>query len=77
MSGCGKVRASQPQRGEGLADLARRLRRGAARDGVLPSPRLIEGEGERVDVGLGTGVVALGLLGRHVGERPDHLARFR
>ena len=73
-SGSGRSGRPDAERRQGLADLAGGLGRSAARDGVLARPRLVEGERERVDVRLGAGVVALGLLGRHVGERADDLA---
>ena len=73
--GLGQIRPQLGQRGHRLADLARGLRRGPARHRVLPRPRLVQAEAERVDVGLGTGVLALRLLGRHVGQRADDLAR--
>ena len=41
---------------------------------VLAAPALVQGEGERVDVGLGARLEALGLLRGHVGERADHVA---
>ena len=41
---------------------------------VLAAPALVEHQRQRVDVGLGTGGAALGLLGRHVGEGADDVA---
>ena len=46
--------------------------RGARR--VAPGPRLVEGQRERVDVAGGGHPPALGLLGRHVGQRAHHVA---
>ena len=41
---------------------------------VLAAPALIQRQGQRVDVGLGSGRAALRLLGRHVGEGAEHVA---
>ncbi len=41
---------------------------------VLLAPALVQGEGERVDVGLGPGRPPLCLLRRHVGEGADDVA---
>ena len=68
---------SGPQAPQGLdpgADPAGSLRRGVAGDRVLAGPALVGGQGERVDVGGRAGELPIGLLGRHVGERSDHLA---
>ena len=43
------------------------------RTGLTPLKRLIQDEPERVEVGLGTSLFALALLGRHVGERAEHV----
>ena len=45
-----------------------------AAHGVHAGPALVEHQRERVDVGGLGHALALGLLGRHVGERADHVA---
>ena len=47
-------------------------RRGA--DGVDAAERLVDDERQRVQVGLDPHRAALALLGRHVGERAEHIA---
>ncbi len=61
--------------GRARPPIARAVAAGVARRcGVLPAPALVQGQGERVDVGLGAGGAALGLLGGHVGEGADDVA---
>ncbi len=59
------------------ADRAHGGDRVAAPVRVLAAPALVQRQGERVDVGLGARLEALGLLGGHVGERADHVAGRR
>ncbi len=70
----GQVGTEAAQRARSAADRARRRggRRAAIR--VLAAPALVQGQSERVDVGLGAGGLALGLLGGHVGEGADDVA---
>ena len=56
------------------ADRAHGGDRVAAPVRVFAAPALVQREGERVDVGLGARLEALGLLGGHVGERADDVA---
>ena len=71
----GKVRAVAAERRSGRADLAAPSAPGSrGRTGLAPAQHSYRREGERVDVGGLGHAIALGLLGRHVGERPDHLA---
>ena len=76
-SGSGRSGRSSPSDGTGIADLARGLGRASCERPGSPRPGLVERQAERVDVRLGAGVVALGLLGRHVGEGADDLAGRR
>ena len=46
-------------------------------DGLLAGPALVQDQRQRVDVRARAGEIALGLLGRHVGERADHVAGRR
>ena len=59
---------------EDLVD-ERRERVGGER--LAQRERLVEDDAEREDVRARVELVALDLLGRHVGRRPDHLARRR
>ncbi len=69
------VVGSQPAQGPRVgADRPCRRGRAGAAVRVLPTPALVEHQRERVDVGLGAGRAALGLLGRHVGEGADDVA---
>ncbi len=70
----GQVRPQAAQRPGAGADRPRGRGRAGAPVRVLAAPALVEDEGERVDVGLGAGLAALGLLGRHVGEGADNVA---
>ena len=70
----GKVGAVARERGSG-PPISRAVCAGVSRrHGVGARPALVQAEGERVDVGGLAHALAFGLLGRHVGERPDHLA---
>ena len=69
-----QVGAQPPQRAGAGADRPRGRRRVGAPVRVLAAPALIQGQGERVDVGLGPGRTALRLLGGHVGEGADDVA---
>ena len=61
--------------GRARAPIARAVAAGVgAAVRVLAAPALVEHQGQRVDVGLGAGLAALGLLGRHVGEGADDVA---
>ncbi len=73
----GEVGPMLAQRRHALADPARGLGRRAPGGGVHPGPAFVGGEPQGVDVGLGTHALALGLLGRHVGQRSHHLAGCR
>jgi hypothetical protein len=53
-----------------------RRRRGAAHR-IDPAERLVQDERERVQVGLLADLLALALLGGHVGERAEHVAGAR
>ena len=75
--GLGEVRAVLAKRGKRLADLPRRVGGGRPRHGIRSRPQLEQRQGERVRVRPLVGGLALGLLRRHVGERPDHLAGRR
>ena len=57
------------QRGQRPAEAARGGGRAARAHRIGPRPGLVEGQRERVDVAGGRHARALGLLGRHVGER--------
>ena len=48
-----------------------------AAHGVDPAEGLVQDEGERVEVGLLAHLAPLGLLGGHVGERPEDVAGAR
>ena len=48
-----------------------------AANGVDPAQRLVQHERERVQVGLLPHLAAFALLGRHVGERAEHVAGAR
>ncbi len=62
------------QRRQALADAPRRGGGGGAAHGVDAAERLIEHERQRVEVGGGTHLLAVDLLGGHVGERAEHVA---
>ena len=69
-----QVAAAVAKRGQRLAEPPGGRRRPAGAHRVRARPGLVEREGERVDVAGRAEAGALGLLGRHVGERPDHVA---
>ena len=70
--------AAQPRQGLELCPDApdRRCGRGTT-NGVDSAERLVQHERERVEVGLHADVASLALLGSHVGERAEHVARAR
>ena len=70
----GQIGAAAPERVDGTADPAGRLGRVGAADGVDPGQRLVQDEGQRVEVRRLCGGLAFGLLGGHVGERPEDVA---
>src|SRR3954469_2376756 len=72
-----EVAPQAPERRQAGGGPARRRRRAAAAHGVDARERLVEDERERVEVGLLAGVAALRLLGRHVRQRADDIARAR
>ena len=73
----GQVRARLRERREPGADAPRGGGRRAGADRVRPRERLVEDEPERVEVGAPVDRLPRGLLGRHVGERADDVARPR
>src|SRR5205085_198181 len=73
----GKVAAHAAERRQPLAELACGGGGPAAAHRVDAGPRLVERQREGVDVGLPRHAPALGLLGGHVRERPDDVARAR
>ena len=72
-----QVAPQAPERGQPRADPPGRRRGAAAAHRVDAGERLVEDERQRVEVGLGARRAALGLLGRHVGQRADDVARAR
>ena len=76
-SSSGRSRRSAGERGQRPAEAARGGGRAAGAHRVGAGPGLVERERERVDVAGGRHAGALGLLGRHVGQRADHVARAR
>ena len=42
--------------------------------GIDPGEGLVENQGQRIEIRRDTGLAARRLLGRHVGQRPDHVA---
>ena len=73
----GRSRRWRRQRRQRRAELARGRDGAAAADGVDAAERLVQHERGRVEVGRRAGLLALGLLGRHVGERADDVAGAR
>ena len=69
-----EVRAVPAKRGRRLADLPCGVSGRCPGDGVRAGPQLIQSQRERIGVGRLLRRVTLGLLRRHVGERPHHLA---
>ena len=70
----GQVGADVGERGDRLADRARGGGGPVAEQRVLAAEALVQGQRQGVDVGGGPGPQPVGLLGRHVGERPEHVA---
>ena len=70
-----QVGAQATQRPGTVADRPRGRRRALAAVRVFAAPALVEHQRQRVDVGLGAGGAALGLLRGHVGEGADDVAR--
>ena len=69
-----QVGAEAAQRPVAAADRPRGGGGGGAAVRVFAAPALVEGQRQRVDVGLGPGLPSLGLLRRHVGEGADDVA---
>ena len=69
-----EVAAQAPQRGQARADPPGGGRGAAAAHGVHAAERLVEDEGERVEVGLLAHLSPGRLLGRHVGQRAHDVA---
>jgi hypothetical protein len=72
-----KIAAVVLQRRYRLADSPRCRGRGAPTDRVDATEGLVQDERERVEIGGRTGLAPLALLGSHVGERAEHVARPR
>ena len=70
----GEVPALAPQRRKVGAEAAGTLRRGPAPDGIQARQGLVDHKRERVQVSACADLPPLGLLGRHVGQRPDDVA---
>ena len=69
-----QVAATAAERLQTGPDAPRRGGRRRPADGVDAGERLVEDQRERVQVGLLADLAAFALLGRHVGERPQHVA---
>ena len=70
-----QVAAARSERGQRAAEAADGRRQAAPSHRVGAGPGLVERQRERVHVARGRDGAALGLLGRHVRERADHVAR--
>ena len=73
----GEIGAPSRQRLDRTADPPGGLGRVGATDGIDPAQRLVQDEGQRVEIGRLARGFALGLLRGHVGERPEDVAGAR